>query len=90
MTPSSLGEVIAERARTSGDRPYLTFVGDGDRVDLTAADSMMGQPLPLKMHIEVRLDTDGNAMTKEPTDLVAGKDGVALGDALALSLANGH
>ena len=38
VTPTSLGEVIAERARTSGDRPFLTFIGEDDRVDLTAAE----------------------------------------------------
>lgn len=59
-------------------------------VDVTAADSMMGQPLPAKMRIEARLDTDGNAMTKEPTDLAASKDGVAAGGAVALTLAPGH
>ncbi len=59
-------------------------------VDLTSADSMMGQPLPAKMRIEVRLDTDGNAMTKEPTDLTAAKDGVVSGQAVTLTLAKIH
>lgn len=38
---------------------------------LTAADSMMGQPLPEKGSLSVHLDGDGNASTKEPGDLTA-------------------
>jgi hypothetical protein len=59
-------------------------------IDVTAADSMMGQPLPSKMRIEARLDTDGNAMTKEPTDLEGSKDDVPAGGAVALTLAPAH
>jgi tetratricopeptide (TPR) repeat protein len=59
-------------------------------VDITAADSMMGQPLPATMRVEARLDTDGNAMTKEPTDLTASKDGVAAGGSVSLALAQTH
>ncbi|HXH40813.1 MAG TPA: tetratricopeptide repeat protein, partial [Thermoanaerobaculia bacterium] len=46
-------------------------------LDLTSADSMMGQPLPPSVHIEARLDSDGNAMTKDPSDPHASQDGVA-------------
>jgi tetratricopeptide (TPR) repeat protein len=84
--------VIARAAgQTSGPPTAVKRViatGFPISVDLTAADSMMGQPLPAKMRIEARLDTDGNAMTKEPTDLTASKDGVASGDAVALVLGN--
>jgi thioredoxin-like negative regulator of GroEL len=59
-------------------------------VDVTAADSMMGAPLPATMRVEARLDTDGNAMTKQPTDLEASKDGVASGAAVSLTLAQKH
>ena len=45
-------------------------------VDITAADSMMGQPLPAIVHIEARLDSDGDAMTKNPSDPHAAQDGV--------------
>jgi hypothetical protein len=40
---------------------------------LTSADSMMGagQPLPASMRVEVRVDLDGNPMTKDPNDPVA-------------------
>ena len=46
-------------------------------LDLTSADSMMGQPLPATVRIEARLDSDGDAMTKNPSDPHAAQDGVA-------------
>jgi tetratricopeptide (TPR) repeat protein len=46
-------------------------------IDLTTADSMMGQPLPPSVHIEARLDSDGDAMTKNPSDPHASQDAVA-------------
>ena len=46
-------------------------------IDLTTADSMMGQPLPANVRIEARLDSDGDAMTKNPSDPHAMQDGVA-------------
>jgi len=46
-------------------------------IDLSAADSMMGQPLPATIRIEARLDSDGDAMTKNPSDPHAVQDGVA-------------
>jgi cytochrome c-type biogenesis protein CcmH len=45
-------------------------------IDLTSADSMMGQPLPASVSIEARLDSDGDAMTKNPSDPHAVQDGV--------------
>jgi hypothetical protein len=47
--------------------------------ELSAADSMMGQPLPARMRIDVRADSDGNAMTRLPTDPAGFADGVELG-----------
>lgn len=55
-------------------------------VDFGSADSMMGQPIPQKIHLEVRLDTDGDAATKSPQDPVAVQDGVTAGSKLALVL----
>jgi tetratricopeptide (TPR) repeat protein len=81
--------IAREAGQTSGPPTAVKRViatGFPMSVDLTSGDSMMGQPLPAKMRIEVRLDTDCNAMTKEPTDLTAAKDGVASGDAIALVL----
>jgi cytochrome c-type biogenesis protein CcmH len=48
---------------------------------LSAADSMLGagQALPDKMRIEARLDSDGDPLTRPPTDPRAALDGVTLG-----------
>lgn len=46
-------------------------------LDVTAADSMMGQPLPAIVTIEARLDSDGDAMTKDPSDPHASQSGVS-------------
>jgi len=46
-------------------------------LDVTSADSMMGQPLPANVTIEARLDSDGDAMTKDPSDPHASQSGVA-------------
>jgi len=55
-------------------------------VDFGSADSMMGQPIPPKVRLEVRLDTDGDAATKTPGDPVAVQDGVSAGSRVALVL----
>lgn len=55
-------------------------------VDLGSADSMMGQPMPLKVRLEVRLDSDGDAATKTPGDPAAVQDGVSAGSRVALVL----
>ncbi|MCM2254783.1 MAG: tetratricopeptide repeat protein [Vicinamibacteria bacterium] len=51
------------------------------QVVLGASDSMMGQPLPEKLSLEARLDSDGDVTTRDPGDLVARRDGVARGSA---------
>ena len=55
-------------------------------VQLTSADSMLGQPLPESFSVEARLDSDGNATTKPPTDPSGFRDGVNMGAAVSLSL----
>ncbi|HYC62264.1 MAG TPA: tetratricopeptide repeat protein [Thermoanaerobaculia bacterium] len=55
-------------------------------VELTSADSMMGQQLPATFRLEARLDADGDPMTKPPTDPAAMQDGVAPGATVRLSL----
>jgi tetratricopeptide (TPR) repeat protein len=55
-------------------------------VDLTQADSMMGQQLPAKIRLEARLDSDGDAMTKNPGDPTAVVDAVSTGSAIKLGL----
>lgn len=54
-------------------------------VDFSSADSMMGQPLPAKVHLEARLDSDGDAATRSPSDPSATAD-AATGATLALML----
>jgi hypothetical protein len=43
------------------------------------ADSMMGQPLPARARLEARVDSDGDPLTRVPTDPSARLDGVAAG-----------
>ena len=54
-------------------------------VDLSSADSMLGQPLPAKVHLEARLDSDGDAATRSPNDPSAIAD-TATGATLVLTL----
>jgi tetratricopeptide (TPR) repeat protein len=53
---------------------------------LGSADSMMGQPLPDKFRLEARLDSDGDAATKAPTDPTAMQNDVAPGAQVKLAL----
>jgi tetratricopeptide (TPR) repeat protein len=64
----------------------LQAAGFPIEIDLSAADSMMGQPLPDRMRIEARLDGDGNAMTKDPGDLTAFAENVSAGATVNLAL----
>ena len=53
---------------------------------LSSADSMMGQPLPAKFRLEARLDSDGDAATKPPTDPSATAADVTPGANVKLAL----
>jgi tetratricopeptide (TPR) repeat protein len=55
-------------------------------VDITSADSMMGQQLPPRVRIEARVNSSGDPLTKSPEDLSAAQDGVALGSTASLTL----
>jgi cytochrome c-type biogenesis protein CcmH/NrfG len=55
-------------------------------IDLSSADSMLGQPLPASFRLEARLDSDGNAMTRTPGDPSAAQENVAPGTTVRLSL----
>jgi cytochrome c-type biogenesis protein CcmH/NrfG len=48
-------------------------------IDISQADSMMGQPIPDSVRIEVRLDSDGDALTKPATDPSASRPDVRRG-----------
>ena len=82
--------VIARAAGVSAGPPVAVKRVDATSfpmtVELTSADSMMGQPLPEKMRIEARLDADGNATTKTPQEPTAMQDGVATGSSIKLTL----
>lgn len=54
--------------------------------DLGDADSMMGEPLPAKVRVEARLDSDGDVITRTAGDPYAMQDGVAAGSAITLAL----
>jgi hypothetical protein len=43
------------------------------------SDSMMGQPLPERVRLDVRADSDGDPMTRPPSDPTARLDGVRAG-----------
>ena len=55
-------------------------------LQLSSADSMMGQPLPGKFRLEARLDSDGDASTKPPTDPSAMQNDVTPGATVRLAL----
>ncbi len=65
------GPPVAVKRLESGTFP-LQF-------ELGAAESMMGQPLPERMRIDVRADSDGDPMTRPATDAAGFADGVVLG-----------
>jgi tetratricopeptide (TPR) repeat protein len=65
------GPPLAVKRLESGSFP-LQF-------ELGAADSMMGQPLPERMRIDVRADSDGDPMTRADSDPKGHVDGVELG-----------
>ncbi|HSP35048.1 MAG TPA: tetratricopeptide repeat protein [Thermoanaerobaculia bacterium] len=55
-------------------------------VDLSSADSMMGQPLPPKVRVEARLVAGGNVMERSPNDAGAVQDSVPAGSKIKLAL----
>ena len=82
--------VIARPAGVAGGPPTLVKRLPAGQFPLTfdlgAADSMMGQPVPPKSRLEVRLDHDGDAATRSPNDLDVVADGVASGATVKLTL----
>ena len=90
VAPGAVVFVIARAEGVTAGPPAavkrLTGVTYPITFDLTSADSMMGQPLPPRVRLEARLDSDGNPLTKNPADPVVVQDGVALGSAVTLTL----
>jgi tetratricopeptide (TPR) repeat protein len=58
--------------------------------DIGPADSMMGQSLPDRLRVDVRVDTDGDPLTRDPADPAASADDVRRGaEGLRLVLRKG-
>jgi len=80
-SPNAVLFIIARAAgQTTGPPAAVKRIGNPTfplEIDLSTTDSMMGQPLPASVRIEARLDSDGDAMTKNPSDPHAMQDGVA-------------
>jgi len=55
-------------------------------VELTQADSMMGQQLPASFRLEARLDSDGDPLTKPSTDPTGSQENVTPGASVRLAL----
>lgn len=92
-TPAPQGGIVYIIARPEGEaggHPIAVKRVDAASfpitLDLGSADSMMGQPLPAKVHLEARLDSDGDAATKNAGDPHASADGVIAGGAVALTM----
>jgi tetratricopeptide (TPR) repeat protein len=76
------GPPVAVKRLSSETFPLAFEVG--------AADSMMGQELPERVRVDVRVDGDGDPLTRDPADPAASADGVALGTSgLRLTLRKG-
>lgn len=90
LRPGAVVFVIARAEGVAAGPPAavkrLTGVTFPITFDLSSADSMMGQPLPPRVRLEARIDSDGNPLTKDPNDPVVVQDGVALGSAVQLHL----
>lgn len=80
-SPQAVLFIIARASgETAGPPAAVKRIGNPTfplELDLSAADSMMGQPLPPSINIEARLDSDGDAMTKNASDPHASQSGVA-------------
>jgi hypothetical protein len=57
----------------------LESAGFPVQFELGGGDSMMGQPLPERMRIDARADSDGDPMTRPDSDPKGFADGVAIG-----------
>jgi hypothetical protein len=82
VVPGGILFVFAREAGTAGGPPVVvkrlpaTFPA---AFELSDADSMMGQPLPDRLVIEARLDSDGDPTTRSPADPKARLEGVKTG-----------
>lgn len=88
--PAAVIFIIAREAGTTGGPPSavkrVPLAAFPIKVDLSSADSMMGRPLPSKLRIEARIDSDGDPMTHDPKDPAGVADGVGLGKSVTIAL----
>jgi len=93
-TPSRGGTIyVIARGTESGHPVAVRRIDTNDFpvvIDFGAGDTMMGGSLPERMRIEARLDSDGDAGTKDPADLRAFADGVKAGASVELMLVRGQ
>lgn len=68
---SSEGEPVALRRIATSSFPVQFSIHD--------ADSLVGEPLPSRFHIEARLDSDGDPETRSPGDLSVDSGPIAAG-----------
>jgi hypothetical protein len=82
--------VIARPAGQEKGHPVAVKRVEGSALPATFefgdADSMMGTPLPSALRIEARLDSDGDVITRDPSDPFAFTDNVNAGAAVKLIL----
>jgi cytochrome c-type biogenesis protein CcmH len=65
------GPPVAAKRLSAAAFPVSFAIGAGD--------SMMGQALPSRVRLEARVDTDGDPMSRDPSDPVASADDVPIG-----------
>jgi cytochrome c-type biogenesis protein CcmH len=75
--------VVVREAGASGGPPLAARRIDATRFpvpfEIGPADSMMGGELPEELLVEARLDRDGDAASRDPSDPLARRDGVRKG-----------
>jgi len=74
-----LKQVLSEAVHAKASQATMPQVPFPAPFELSEADSMMGQPLPDRLLIEARLDSDGDPTTRPPTDPKARLDKVKTG-----------
>jgi cytochrome c-type biogenesis protein CcmH len=72
------GPPVAAKRLPAGPFPLAFTIGPQD--------SMMGLPWPDPATLDVRLDSDGNAMSKDPSDPAARATGVSAGSRVQVTL----
>jgi hypothetical protein len=80
--PANPGPPLAAKQLPAGPFPMSFTLTDADVVQMGAGP----RPMPATVALTVRLDTDGNAMSKDPTDPIATLETPSASKDLALTL----